>query len=315
MNEAERPARSGAQASSASPGDTPAAPSDVSSSVTPARWHTLRQFTEARIALGRAGHSLPTAPHLAFQLAHAQARDAVHLPFDAAGVGTRLQALGLDVLPLHSAAPDRATYLQRPDLGRRLSDASRALLARARRAAPVAVSVSSAGAGHAASQSEADRVDLVFMVGDGLSAQAVHQHAAGLVAATLQLLRASASPWSVGPVAVVEQARVAVGDEVGAGLRAHCVVVLIGERPGLSSPDSLGIYLTWEPQPGLTDARRNCISNVRPAGLAIGAAAAKLVQLLEGARRLQTSGVALKDDSDDPNPVLSDPTQSFLLGP
>jgi len=278
----------------------PALPSAPAPAVVPARWEALREFTRARIALGRAGHSLPTAPHLAFQLAHALARDAVHLPFDAAGVARQLESLGLAVLHLQSAAPDRAAYLQRPDLGRRLSDGSQAALAQRGRAAP-------AGG--------AEQVDLVFMVGDGLSAQAVHQHAAPLVAATLDRLRASGSPWSVGPVALVENARVAVGDEVGAGLCARCVVVLIGERPGLSSPDSLGIYLTWDPQPGLTDARRNCVSNVRPEGLPVAAAAAKLVQLLEGARQLQTSGVALKDDSDEPNPALSDPTQSFLLGP
>ena len=287
--------------------DTP----DASASVVPASWATLRQFTRARIALGRAGHSLPTAPHLAFQLAHALARDAVHLPFEAAAVARDLEALGLAVLPLHSAAPDRATYLQRPDLGRRLSDASRAALGQPGRAAP---------------PGGAEQVDVVFMVGDGLSAQAVHQHATPLLAATLDRLRASGSPWSVGPVALVENARVAVGDEVGAGLGARCVVVLIGERPGLSSPDSLGVYLTWDPQPGLTDARRNCISNVRPEGLPVVAAAVKLVQLLEGARQLQTSGVALKDDSDDGSdhhvqgqtgvPVRSeDPARNFLLGP
>lgn len=292
--------------------DTPEAPGapGAPGSVVPASWAALRQFTRARIALGRAGHSLPTAPHLAFQLAHALARDAVHLPFDAAAVARDLEALGLAVLRLQSAAPDRATYLQRPDLGRRLSDGSRAALAQPDPGAP----------------SGASRADVVFVVGDGLSAQAVHRHAAPLVAAVLERLRASGKPWTVGPVALVENARVAVGDEVGAGLRARCVVVLIGERPGLSSPDSLGVYLTWDPQPGLTDARRNCISNVRPEGLPVAAAAAKLVQLLEGSRELQTSGVALKDDSDDDSddqgevqlgvPGRSeDPARNFLLGP
>lgn len=278
-------------------------PGPQAPAVTPARWETLRQFTRARIALGRAGHSLPTGPHLAFQLAHALARDAVHLPFDAAGVAHDLEALGLTVLRLQSAAPDRATYLQRPDLGRRLSDVSRAALAQP---------------DHAAAAGGAAAVDVVFMVGDGLSAQAVHQHAAPLVAAALERLRGSGKPWTVGPAALVENARVAVGDEVGAGLHARCVVVLIGERPGLSSPDSLGIYLTWHPQPGLTDARRNCISNVRPEGLSVTAAADKLVQLLEGARQLQTSGVALKDESEDgrsPELATQDPARNFLLGP
>lgn len=269
---------------------------DVVPHVTPAGWGTLRRFTDARIALGRAGHSLPTAPHLAFQLAHAMARDAVHLPFDAHGVAAGVQALGLDAVRLHSAAADRATYLQRPDLGRRLDEASRALL----------------------QQRPSAQVDLAFVVGDGLSALAIHQNAVPLIAATVQRLQADAQPWSIGPVAVVEQARVAVGDEAGAGLKARCVVVLIGERPGLSSPDSLGLYLTWNPQPGLTDANRNCISNVRPAGLAIEAAAAKLVHLLGAARTGRISGVGLKDDTDDAAAALgsgNDPSRNFLLGP
>lgn len=263
--------------------------------VTPAGWGTLRRFTDARIALGRAGHSQPTAPHLAFQLAHALARDAVHLPFDAHGVAAGVQALGLEAIHLHSAAADRATYLQRPDLGRRLDEASRNTL-RQRNAMPV---------------------DLAFVVGDGLSALAIHQNAAPLIAATLARLQADPLPWTIGPVAVVEQARVAVGDETGAGLNARCVVVLIGERPGLSSPDSMGLYLTWAPQAGLTDANRNCISNVRPAGLAIEAAAAKLVHLLGAARTGQISGVDLKDDHDDQAAALGsghDPSHNFLLG-
>ncbi len=269
-------------------------PDDVPN-VTAAGWGTLRRFTDARIALGRAGHSQPTAPHLAFQLAHAQARDAVHLPFDAHGVAAGVQALGLAVVHLHSAAADRATYLQRPDHGRRLDDASRALL----------------------QQRAAEPVDLAFVVGDGLSALAIHQNAVPFIEATLQRLQSDNNPWTLGPVAIVEQARVAVGDEAGAGLRARCVVVLIGERPGLSSPDSMGLYLTWNPQPGLTDANRNCVSNVRPAGLAIEAAAAKLVHLLSAARQGQLSGVGLKDDADDHAPALggaSDPSHNFLLG-
>ena len=263
--------------------------------VTPAGWGTLRRFTDARIALGRAGHSLPTAPHLAFQLAHAMARDAVHLPFDAHGVAAGVQALGLEAVQLHSAAADRATYLQRPDLGRRLDEASRKSLQQ-RHAAPV---------------------DLAFVVGDGLSALAIHQNAVPLIEATLRRLQGDKNPWTVGSVAIVEQARVAVGDEAGAGLKARCVVVLIGERPGLSSPDSMGLYLTWAPQPGLTDANRNCISNVRPAGLAIEAAAAKLVHLLAAARQGQISGVGLKDDHDDHAALPAgggDPSHNFLLG-
>jgi ethanolamine ammonia-lyase small subunit len=249
--------------------------------VTAEPWGTLKRFTDARIALGRAGRSLPTTPHLAFQLAHAQARDAVHLPFDVAGLAAGVQSMGWEVLPLHSAAADRATYLQRPDLGRQLDEASRLRL-RSQLAEP---------AGER-------RFDLAFVVADGLSALAVHRHALPLIQAARALLDSISQPWTVAPVALVEQARVAVGDEVGSALGARCVVVLIGERPGLSSPDSMGLYLTWEPSPGLTDERRNCISNVRPAGLPVEAAAGKLVHLLQEARRSQLSGVALKDTQD-----------------
>ncbi|WP_394755282.1 ethanolamine ammonia-lyase subunit EutC [Rhodoferax sp.] len=248
--------------------------------VTESHWQALRQFTQARVALGRAGHSLPTAAHLAFQLAHAQARDAVQLPLDSVGLGTALQALGLQSLLLHSAAADRTTYLQRPDLGRQLDARShQTLVTQAFRGSPA--------------------FDLALVVADGLSARAVHQSAVALVAATLQRLQADPeAAWTVAPIAVVEQARVAVGDEIGQTLRAQAVLLLIGERPGLSSPDSLGAYLTWAPRVGLTDASRNCLSNIRPAGLSVDAAAAKLHALLTQARRRQCSGVALKDETD-----------------
>ena len=249
--------------------------------VTPAPWNTLKRFTDARIALGRAGHSLPTAAHLDFQLAHAQARDAVHLPFDAAGLAAELERAGLPTLRLHSAAADRNTYLQRPDLGRRLSAPSlQALAHRMAQARPEAP------------------YDLAVVVADGLSALAVHQNAVPLIAALRERLESdNQSPWRLAPVALVQQGRVAVGDEVGQALGARAVVVLIGERPGLSSPDSMGIYLSWAPQVGLTDAQRNCISNVRPAGLGVAAAADKLHYLLRRARTLGLTGVALKDDS------------------
>jgi ethanolamine ammonia-lyase small subunit len=267
--------------------------------VTAAGWQGLRRYTAARIALGRAGHSLPTGPHLAFQLAHAQARDAVHLPFDAAGVAASLQANGFETLSLHSAAADRPIYLQRPDLGRRLDDASRQQLL-ARRAG----------------RSTAERFDVAFVVADGLSALAVHQNAAPLLAAITARLAADAPPWRTAPVALVSQGRVAVGDETGELLDANAVVVLIGERPGLSSPDSLGLYITWAPRTGLTDASRNCISNVRPAGLSIDAAAAKLHYLLAESRRRQLSGVALKDETEAPPASLGDASAAnFLLEP
>jgi ethanolamine ammonia-lyase small subunit len=250
--------------------------------VTPTPWDALKNFTDARIALGRAGVSLPTAAHLAFQLAHAQARDAVHLPFDAHGIQTSLQGLGLPTLRLHSQATDRAMYLQRPDLGRRLDAASLQALAQWQ-----------------TQQGDARGFDVAFVLVDGLSSLALHQNAVALVALMLQRLQADTpQPWTVAPLAVVEQGRVAIGDEVGAALRAHTVVVLIGERPGLSSPDSMGLYLTWAPQIGTSDAARNCISNIRPDGLSIDAAAGTLHQLLAKARQHQLTGVGLKDEVD-----------------
>jgi ethanolamine ammonia-lyase small subunit len=252
----------------------------VNTPVVPASWERLRRFTDARIALGRAGHSQPTSAHLAFQLAHAQARDAVHLPFEPDALAQALQALGLSTLRLHSAAPDRATYLQRPDLGRQLDLASRERLLAHRGTRPAP--------------------DLAFVIADGLSALAVMRHAGPLMDALLHRLREDpAQHWTVAPVALVEQGRVALGDEVGEALGARTVVVLIGERPGLSSPDSLGIYFTWAPRPGRRDAERNCISNVRDAGLPPARAAAKLHALLAQARQRQLSGIGLKDETHD----------------
>ena len=261
--------------------------------VTAAPWQALRAYTDARIALGRAGRSQPTAAHLALQLAHARARDAVQMPLDVLGVAAAVQVLGLSALLLHSAAPDRSTYLQRPDLGRCLDAASRQRLRD----------------GMVAGQ----RFDVAFVVADGLSALAVHQNAAALLQAMLPRLQADDRTWTVAPLAIVEQGRVAVGDEVGAALQADAVVVLIGERPGLSSPDSLGLYLTWAPRPGRRDAERNCISNVRPAGLAAEAAAVRLHALLTEARRRRLSGVALKDET--PVAVLADAGSVLLGGP
>lgn len=250
--------------------------------VTPMPWTGLRALTPARIALGRAGISLPTAPHLAFQMAHAQARKAVQLELQAEALADGLGALGLQVMQLHSAAPDRPSYLQRPDLGRRLDAASRAVLP------------------------AAGECELALVIGDGLSATAIHENALPF----LRLLLPALAGWRIGPVSVVRQARVAIGDEIGAGLGAGNVVVLIGERPGLSSPDSMGLYLTHAPRPGLTDEARNCISNVRPQGLSHAEAAHKLVFLLTEARRRGLSGVALKDEAE----ALATPARrNFLL--
>ena len=238
-------------------------------------WDRLRQFTPARIALGRAGGSLPTRAHLAFQLDHARARDAVHAALDPVAVAHALHRIGLDCLRVRSAAADRLRFLQRPDLGRRLDPPSRQLLEQR----------SAAGT----------PVDAVFVVADGLSAAAIHRHAAPLLALLCSAL--AAEGWSLAPVVLAEQARVALGDEIGALLLARLVVVLIGERPGLSSPDSLGAYLTWQPRTGRIDADRNCISNIRPEGLPYEQAATRLRYLMTEARRRRLSGVALKDES------------------
>ncbi|WP_116140410.1 ethanolamine ammonia-lyase subunit EutC [Trinickia diaoshuihuensis] len=240
--------------------------------VAPDPWHALRGFTRARIALGRTGHGLPTDALLAFELSHAKARDAVHQPFEIEPLRAALNAEGLATLDAHSAAADRAQYLRRPDLGRRLSRESRAALEQAR----------------------ADAPELTFVVADGLSAFAVAHHALPVLVAA----RAKLSGWRIGPVVLARQARVALGDEIGEVLGAAIVAVLIGERPGLSSPDSLGIYLTYGPRVGRTDAERNCISNVRPEGLGYEHAAHKLHYLLTQAKRLSLTGVALKDESD-----------------
>ncbi|HWD00302.1 MAG TPA: ethanolamine ammonia-lyase subunit EutC [Candidatus Sulfopaludibacter sp.] len=226
----------------------------------------LRQFTPARVAVGRAGHSLPTAELLRFQLDHARARDAVYEPLDVASLG------GRHVL-VQSAAPDRATYLRRPDLGRTLSEASRSLL------------------------SPGD-YDAAIVIADGLSAPAVHRHAAALLDALLPLL----GEWRLAPITVVLQGRVAIGDEIGQLLGARQVAVLIGERPGLTSPDSLGIYLTWAPGPGRTDAERNCISNVRTAGIPYSVAAHQLHFLMQQARLKQLTGIQMSGLSKQLNP-------------
>jgi ethanolamine ammonia-lyase small subunit len=270
----------------------------------------LRSLTDARIALGRSGVSLPTQPHLAFQLAHAQARDAVHLALDVPTLQAALGALsasgtsgtsggaaaaGSEALALQSAAADRDAYLQRPDLGRRLSaDSREALLARlsADERALVALDAATPGTPDSAAQRQHD---IAFVVADGLSALAIGTHAVPFLQTVLPMLQSDG--WTVAPLSVVSQGRVAVADEVGQLLRARLVVILIGERPGLSSPDSMGLYLTWMPRVGLTDASRNCISNVRPAGLPLDEAARKLHYLLSEARQRQISGVALKDES------------------
>ena len=239
-------------------------------------WQQLRQFSAARIALGRTGVSLPTAPQLAFQLAHAQARDAVHRELDAPDLAQSLTAaFNLPCICVHSAAADRATYLRRPDLGRKLDAQSRLALAALMR--PVTP------------------YDIGFVIADGLSALAIERHALPFLRSAMQAMAPSA--LSLAPLVIARQSRVALGDDVAQLLGVQLVVIMIGERPGLSSPDSMGLYLTWQPRVGMTDERRNCISNVRLAGLAYEDAAHKLHYLVTQARRRGLSGVALKDDS------------------
>ncbi|PAU73689.1 ethanolamine ammonia-lyase subunit EutC [Vreelandella alkaliphila] len=261
-------------------------------------WERLRAFTDARIGLGRAGISLPTHQLLAFQLAHAQAQDAVHCPLECDALADELTtALSLYQTPIHvhSHAVDRAMYLQRPDYGRRLDDASREQLQQAAQSG--------------------QRFDLAVVIVDGLSALAVQQNSAPFLTALYRALESDQREWQLAPLTIVEQGRVAIGDEVGALLNADAVLVMIGERPGLSSPDSLGLYMTWEPEVGLKDDRRNCISNVRPAGLKPEEAARRLLLLLTEARQRKLSGVQLKDRSEDSvlDGATGGTTQNFLV--
>jgi ethanolamine ammonia-lyase small subunit len=237
-----------------------------------AAWSRLRALTSARIGLARSGASLATGPLLEFRLAHARARDAVHAELDDARLAADAAGLGLPVVTLTSAAADRRTYLMRPDLGRRLAAGNEAALA--------------PGVGE---------YDLAIVLVDGLSARAVEDHAIPVLAGALPGLRAAG--WRIAPLVIVRQGRVAIGDAIAACLGAAAVAVLIGERPGLSAPDSLGAYLTWRPRPDSTDADRNCISNIRPEGIGAGDAAFKLVFLLREMRARGVSGVALKDQS------------------
>ena len=240
----------------------------------PDPWAGLKAFTAARIALGRTGTSVPLREALAFKLAHAHARDAVYSGLNEEKLLAEIAALPMLVCQVSSQAQNRQEYLQRPDLGRQLNEASKATL----------------------TEQDADGCDLAIVLADGLSATAINDHALPLLRLLLPELRAVG--FQVGPVVLAEQARVALGDEVGHLLKARLVLVLIGERPGLSAPDSLGAYFTFAPRPGLTDEARNCVSNIRPAGLAYAPAAAKLSWLLREALRRQLSGVELKDQAD-----------------
>jgi ethanolamine ammonia-lyase small subunit len=248
-------------------------------------WRRLREFTDARIGLGRTGISLPTNELLAFQLAHARAKDAVHMSLDICTLRNQLrgvQGLPHAIAPYHlkSQANNRAVYLQRPDLGRQLDPLSLHILV------------------HNPATSHNSR-HLAIVIIDGLSAQAVQLNTAPFLQALCgELIEDSQTDWQLNSVCIVEQGRVAIADDIGERIGADAVLVLIGERPGLSSPDSLGLYLTWGPRKGMNDAARNCISNIRPAGQSYSEAAQRTLYLLQEAQRLGLSGVKLKDRSE-----------------
>lgn len=236
-------------------------------------WSSLRRLTAARIGLKRSGASLATGPLLEFQLAHARARDAVHRPLDGPRLAAGIGGFGLPVVEIASAVEDTQTYLMRPDLGRTLAADAQAAL-----------------------KPHAGAYDVAFAVTGGLSAGAVQAHAAPVLAGLLPSLLAQS--WRVAPLIIVQRGRVAIGDAIAEALNADSAVVLIGERPGLSAPDSMGAYLAWQPGTQTTDADRNCISNIRPEGIGYTDAAFKIAHLLRAMRARRLSGVRLKDDSD-----------------
>jgi ethanolamine ammonia-lyase small subunit len=236
-------------------------------------WADLRRVTPARIGLPRVGASIATQSALDLRLAHARARDAVHDALDIARLAADLASFG-QALEVASEAMDRRSYLMRPDLGRALAPDSATAL-----------------------RQHAHGYDVVFVVADGLSARAVQQHAAPVLQ---RVVPALPKTWRIAPVVIARFGRVALGDAVAEALQAECVAVLIGERPGLSAPDSMGAYLTYEPRENTTDAERNCISNIRPAGIGYDDAAFKLTRLLLAMRARKMSGVALKDDTERP---------------
>jgi ethanolamine ammonia-lyase small subunit len=236
-------------------------------------WAPLRACTPARIGLARAGVSIAAGPLLDFRAAHAAARDAVTIPLDAAALASRLASLGSSVMTTVSCARDRREYLMRPDLGRELSPGSAQTLA-----------------------ARKGEYDLAIVVADGLSSTAVQRHVAPLLE---RLLPAISETWHIAPIVIAEQARVGLGDSICSVLGAASVLVLIGERPGLSATDSLSAYITWAPQRGVTDVDRNCVSNIRPEGVVYGKAVRQIVYLLNAARAGSYSGVTLKNRADE----------------
>ena len=236
-------------------------------------WQFLQNYTPARIARGRAGHSFPTSELLKFQADHAQARDAVYSVLDIALLIDSLKSdLDLPIITLKSKVENRSEYLQRPDLGRTLSQESRELL----------------------QTIKIEESDVCFVVVDGLSADAINQNTPPVLKNIIAKLKKI--NWKIAPICLVEQGRVAVADEIGYLLKSKIVVVLIGERPGLTSPNSMGAYITFNPQVGITDESRNCVSNIRPEGMSSEAASQKIFYLLSEMRLKKISGVNLKDE-------------------
>ena len=237
-------------------------------------WEKLKQFTDARIAIGRAGSSIPTRPMLEFQLAHAQAQDAVYQALDVTTLAEKIKSLGLETITVKSQAEDKQDYLKRPDLGRLLDQNSVEALKQ--------------------HSQQSAKFDVCIVVGDGLSALAIEENAFKLIQSLQPEIKQE--NWMIAPIVIATGSRVALGDQVCEILNAKMLIMLIGERPGLSSPDSLGIYYTFEAKSGDLDSKRNCISNVRPAGLSIPIATQRLMNLMRKSKNLGYSGVNLKDD-------------------
>lgn len=256
--------------------------------VTRDAWEYLKQYTSARVAIGRSGGSLPTSEWLRFKLDHARARDAVHFEFDPLNLAERIRATGTETLVIKTLAADRMTYLQRPDLGRRLNDESKTHL-----------------------NSLSGDYDLVLVVSDGLSSMAVERHTLPLLEYLLPKFHSR--KWKLAPIMIAPFARVALEDEIGALLNAQIALILLGERPGLGSPDSLSAYLVFGPRCGNSDAQRNCVSNIRPEGLGYRAAADTLEYLLTRARIHGLSGVLLKDDRKVPEIAVTGNESSVAL--
>ncbi len=239
-------------------------------------WADLKQFTDARIALGRTGCSLLTDDYLQFSLSHARARDTIYMPFESEKVAHQLEQMGLDTVEVSSRASSRSMFLRQPDMGRRLNDASRQKL----------------------KDMDYKGADVLLVIGDGLSSKAVNKQAVPLISRFVPYMEELG--LTVGPVVLAHESRVALGDDIAEMMHCGLVAILIGERPGLSSPDSLGVYITYKPFAGRLESERNCISNVRPEGLNYNRAAFKMAWLVEAAYDMGKTGTALKDKSDDP---------------